>query len=116
MAAVRFGEVKVETNAEQHMFEVEVYLNDLDPEAVRVELYADGIDGASPVRQEMERVCTWRGQRDSRQDLPNTVPAARPASDYTTRVIPKAVRSCCSLWRLAHGSCEHRAFLGMDNR
>jgi glycogen phosphorylase len=42
--ALRFGDLKVETNAEQHAFEVEVFLNDLDPNAVRVELYADGID------------------------------------------------------------------------
>ena len=41
-ATLRFGEVKVETNADQHVFEVEVYLDDLDPDAVRVELYADG--------------------------------------------------------------------------
>ena len=36
--------MKVETNGEQHLFEVQVYLNDLDPESVRVELYADGIN------------------------------------------------------------------------
>ena len=41
-AALRFGEVKVETDGEQHVFEVQVYLDDLDPDAVRVELYADG--------------------------------------------------------------------------
>jgi glycogen phosphorylase len=37
------------------VFEVEVFLNDLDPNAVRVELYADGINGGDPVRQEMKR-------------------------------------------------------------
>jgi starch phosphorylase len=56
MGALRFGEVKVETNGEQHVFEVQVYLNDLDPNAVRVELYADGVNGGAPVRQEMKRV------------------------------------------------------------
>ena len=55
-AALRFGEVKVETDGEQHVFEVQVYLNDLDPKAVRVELYADGVNGDGPVRQEMKRV------------------------------------------------------------
>ena len=52
-AALRFGDLRVETNAGQHVFEVEIYLNDLDPNAVRVELYADGINGGDPVRQEM---------------------------------------------------------------
>ena len=41
--SLRFGDVRVETNADHHLFEVEVFLNDLDPNAVRVELYADGI-------------------------------------------------------------------------
>ena len=53
---MRFGEMKVATNGEQHVFEVQVYLTDLDPNAARVELYADGINGDGPVRQEMERV------------------------------------------------------------
>jgi hypothetical protein len=43
---LRFGEVKVQTNATQHIFEVEVYLSDLDANAVRVELYTDGNNGA----------------------------------------------------------------------
>ena len=41
-ATLRFGDVKVQTNAVQHIFEAEVFLNGLDPNAVRVELYADG--------------------------------------------------------------------------
>ena len=62
-AALRFGEVKVETDGEQHVFEVQVYLNDLDPNAVRVELYADGVNGNAPVRQEMKRVRQLAGAR-----------------------------------------------------
>ena len=37
-------------------------LNDLDPKAVRVELYADGINGGAPVRQEMKRVRQLAGR------------------------------------------------------
>ena len=55
-ATLHFGEVKIETRGEQHVFEVQVCLNDLDPKAVRVELYADGVMGSAPVRQEMKRV------------------------------------------------------------
>ena len=47
-AALRFGEVKTETAGGQHAFEVQVYLDDLDPDAVRVELYADGVEGGAP--------------------------------------------------------------------
>ena len=52
---LRFGEVKVETRGAQHAFEVQVYLNDLDPEAVRVELYAADVTGSGSVRREMKR-------------------------------------------------------------
>ena len=53
-ATLHFGEVKVETRGEQHVFEVQVCLNGLDPQAVRVELYADGIKGGDLVREVMK--------------------------------------------------------------
>jgi starch phosphorylase len=84
--ALHFGAAKVETNAGQRVFEIQVYLHELDPAATRVELYADGVNGGDVVRQEMERVgqlagasqgCTYRTR----------VSAARPATDYTARLI-----------------------------
>src|ERR1035438_4212668 len=42
--SLRFGDLRVETNADHHVFEVEICLNDLDPTAARVELYADGVN------------------------------------------------------------------------
>ena len=86
--ALRFGEMKVETNAERHIFEIPVYLGDLDPGAVRVELYADGVDGEGPVRQEMGRVRQLEGAAGG-YAYGAPVPAIRPASDYTVRVIPQ---------------------------
>ena len=86
-AALRLGEVKVETGGAQHVFEVQAYLDDLDPKAVRVELYADGLNGDAPVRQEMERVRQLAGGAAS-YAYRASVPAARPAGDYTVRAIP----------------------------
>jgi starch phosphorylase len=86
--ALRFGEVKVETGEEQHVFEVQVYLDDLDPNAARVEIYADGIDGGGPVRQEMERVHQLAGAPGG-YAYRARVPATRPAADYAARVIPR---------------------------
>src|SRR6266567_3244989 len=43
--ALRFGEMKIDTDGGRHVWEVELYLDDLDPGAVRVELYADGRNG-----------------------------------------------------------------------
>jgi len=84
---LRFGEAKVETDGEQHVFEVQVHLNDLDPDTVRVELYADGVNGDGPVRQEMTRV-RQRVDTTGGYVYSARVPAVRPSMDYTARVIP----------------------------
>ena len=79
--------MKFETTGEQHVFEVQVYLGDLDPEAVRVELYADGPDGGVPLRQEMTRAWQLAGARGP-YVYTAAVSAARPRADYTVRVMP----------------------------
>ena len=86
-ALLHFGEVKVETIGEQHVFEVQVYFADLEPTAVYVELYADGINGGHPVRQEMKPVRQLVGASGG-YVYSAAVPAARPLGDYTARVIP----------------------------
>jgi starch phosphorylase len=82
------GEVKVETSGGQHAFEVQVYLDDLDPKAVRVELFANGVNGDGPVRQEMQRGHQLLGVGGG-YAYSATVPATRPPADYTARVIPQ---------------------------
>jgi starch phosphorylase len=84
---LRFGEVKVATDRGKHEFQVEVYLGGLDPKSVRVELYADGVNGGEPEQQEMRRgepLTEANGYTYSAQ-----VPATRPATNYTARVIPQ---------------------------
>jgi len=85
--ALRFGEVKLDTDAEQHVFEVQVYLDDLDPEGVRVELYANGVNGTAPERVEMQRVRQLVGATNG-YAYRAEVSTARPATDYTARLIP----------------------------
>ncbi len=87
-AALRFGEVKFETHGEQHAFETQVYLNDLDPKAVRVELYAEGVMDKAPMRQEMKCVRQLAGASGG-YVYSAAVPAARPPADYTARLIPQ---------------------------
>jgi starch phosphorylase len=84
---LRFGNVKVETKDEQHVFEIQVCLNDLDPDAVRVELYADGGNGNTPVLQEMKRADRLAGASCG-YVYNAAVSADRPAADYTARLIP----------------------------
>ena len=86
--SLRFGDLRVETDADHHVFEVEIFLNDLGKNAVRVELYADAINGGDPVRQEMEWARLLPGAFDGCVYHAN-VAATRPPGDYTARVIPQ---------------------------
>jgi len=86
-AALHFGEVKVETKGQQHVFDVQVYLNDLDPKAVQVELYADGVNGGGPVREVMKNLRPLDSASGG-YVYGAAVSADRPPSDYTARVIP----------------------------
>jgi starch phosphorylase len=86
--SLRFGNLRVETDADHHVFEVEIFLNDLGKNAVRVELYADAINGGDPVRQEMEWARLLPGAFDGCVYHAN-VAATRPPGDYTARVIPQ---------------------------
>jgi starch phosphorylase len=86
-ATLSFGEVKVVSDKGKQVFEVEVYLGSLDPKSVRVELFADGLNGGEPERHQMKSAqqlaeangYTYRAQ----------MPVTRPATDYTVRVIPQ---------------------------
>ncbi len=81
-SAIRFSDVKVDG---QH-FEVQIYLDDLDPHAIQVELFAESPDQI--FKQEMKLV----------RALPNnpqtyiftaSVPNSIPSDQYTARVIPR---------------------------
>jgi starch phosphorylase len=85
--ALHFGEVKVETFGEQHVFEIQVFLSDLDPKAVHVELYADGIDSSAPMRQEMKLLHPLEGATGG-YVYNAAVSSSRPPADYTARLIP----------------------------
>jgi len=86
-AALDFGAVKLETRGGHHLFEVQVGLHGLDPKAVRVELYADGIHGNPPVRQEMTCLHPLADEAGS-YVYSVTVAANRPAAEYTVRAMP----------------------------
>ena len=84
---LRFGEMTIATDERNHLFEIQVYLGDLAAEAVRVELYADGMNGGEPFRQEMNPVRQLVGANGALYGA--QIPTTRPASDYTARVIPR---------------------------
>ena len=83
----RFGRVSVETVEGQHRFTAEVELNGIDPGAVRVELWSDSSGSGEVWRQEMTRE-ERPADAAGRHLYAAGIPAARPASDYTARVVP----------------------------
>jgi glycogen phosphorylase len=86
-SAVRFGRVTVETLAASHQFTVEVILGALRPQSVRVELYAEPARDAAAVRQRMQRSDGKTGAAGGEVYIAS-VPASRPAGDYTARIVP----------------------------
>lgn len=88
-SALRFGETRVESESGRHVFETQLYLDEVDPDSVRVELYANGMDGSPPAGIAMQRVRQLVGAA-SGYVYRAEVQASRPASDYTVRLIPGA--------------------------
>src|SRR5581483_10590549 len=83
---VRFGQVKVVSKDNQLSFDVEVYLNDLNPNFVKVELYSD-VKDSQPIKIEMERVRQLAGI-SGMYVYHITISSEIPAERYTPRVIP----------------------------
>lgn len=85
-SSLRFGEVRVETEQSWHFFQVQVYLDDLDSEAVQVELFAEPVNGGEAISQRLEHGEQLVGARGF--NYSGRVPASRPATDYTPRLVP----------------------------
>ena len=83
----RFGALRVETRDAERRVAVEMRLGGLDPEAVRVELYANAVDGGPPERHAMERIRTLDESGDG-YEYSVSIPAARAVGDYTPRLVP----------------------------
>jgi starch phosphorylase len=86
-STLHFGEVKVETRDGNHMFDIKVHTTDIDPKMLRVELYANGINGGEKVMQEMKQGLKLDGTVKG-YSYSATVSATRPAKDYTARILP----------------------------
>lgn len=76
-----FGEFKIETNKDQHQFEVQVYLNNLDRHAIKIELYS----------ADLTKAMEYQGPTPS---SPNghiyrvNISSEYQASSFTPRIIP----------------------------
>ena len=76
--------MKIEDKNGQHLFEIQVYLNDLDHQAVTAELYS------AALKKEMKYQGPIPNARDG-HIYRAEVPAANPASSFTPRIIPHSL-------------------------
>jgi starch phosphorylase len=84
---IRIGTVSAQQADGRYQFKVDVYLGDVPPDMVRVELYADPMDGGAAVREPLERGAALAGAGNGHVYV-GSVPAARPLAHYTPRVVP----------------------------
>jgi starch phosphorylase len=81
---IHFHEIESSQNEDECHIRASVYLGNICPEHVRVELYADNADGA-PFVQKMSQVSELVGVQGGFA-FEATVPGTRPVSDYTIRI------------------------------
>ena len=87
-SALRFGSAILEQKDGQSVFQSQVYLGELDPDFVTVELYAEGKNGSAPQRHTMSRGERLVGSANGFL-YTASISASGAAADYTPRVIPQ---------------------------
>ncbi len=83
---LRFGTIRVRSDGEGHNVEAALYLDDLDADAVTVELYADARGPHPAACVPMKRGAALIGARG--YSYAATLPLSRPGSDFTPRAVP----------------------------
>jgi len=86
-SALRFGPATVEQQGGQYEFHVQVFLDDVDPDAVKVELYAEAQKGEDPIIHPMNRDQRPAGATGA-FTYSASLPTSRPAADFTPRLVP----------------------------
>jgi len=83
----RFDDARIYTSGKPPLLQESYRLaTDLTPEQVRVELYAESLDGALPIRNEMTQGNPLPGSAKA-FTFSTEVPGSRSPDDYTPRVI-----------------------------
>ena len=84
---LRFESLDVRRQDNRYLMTVTVYLDDIDPKTIQVQLYADQKDGAGPEIHVMEIGEAVAGTVNGYL-FRASLPACRPAEHYTPRIIP----------------------------
>jgi starch phosphorylase len=88
-AQLRFENLSVATSAGGFEFDAQVQLAGLAAADVAVQLYANGVDGAGALVYDMTLRRQSAAATDGSHSYQVTVPANRPAGDYTARIVPR---------------------------
>jgi starch phosphorylase len=86
---VHFGDLTVSREGDCWRFEAEVYLGSVSSEMVRVELYADPVDGEQPLRQALGRAEEIPGAVNAHLYRGTTGASSRPSRHFTPRIVPQ---------------------------
>jgi starch phosphorylase len=87
-SSVRFGSVDVRTHDGQQVIRVQIFPGSVDPDELRVELYAEPDQKSGSVAVEVMTACKACANPGGALLYSAEVPTGRPASDYTPRIIP----------------------------
>ncbi len=86
--AIHFGELAIETTEQVHRFSIPVYFGTLDPQWMKVEIYADPLTPEDPPwRTPMQRQHPLLGAMGGFL-YTGEAPASRPPEHYSIRVVP----------------------------
>jgi starch phosphorylase len=83
---LQFGDIDITSNAEFHEFHVQVFANQLEPESIEVQLYADPQAEGEGTSLTMTRGAALSGPYPGHV-YHARVSVRRPASDYTARIV-----------------------------
>jgi starch phosphorylase len=84
---IHFGSVSSTTTEQGYRFEVQVYLDDMPADDVQVGLYAEPVAGGEVFSLPLARGAKLSGTSNA-YVYQGIVPADRPDSDYTPRIVP----------------------------
>ncbi|HZC22051.1 MAG TPA: alpha-glucan family phosphorylase, partial [Candidatus Binatia bacterium] len=87
-STLRFGGTSVKTERQQYLFQVQVFLGNIDPDAVKVELYADAKKDEGPATLTMTCGERMAGATNA-FTYTASVSMSRPVTDYTPRLVPQ---------------------------
>jgi len=84
---MQFGEVTINTIANQHTFTIQLFLNTVDQNLIQVELFANGKNGEAPIIVKMLHR-EEKGGLNNEHLFTAIVSTDCPSSDFTARVVP----------------------------